>query len=274
MSRLSIYANSWIDLVFEGKNQAYGAFQLRQKSDETTLLAFCLGISFVAMLATIPMLISSFSPNHETEVLDPVFPTIQITNFKPNKPQTPVKLALPVTKKSADDETKKEGLIDPEIVKPIDANPDIAKNNEHPVKNNPDAGDNTGKGNNPDTRITTPTGTTQPTTTPTIPEDVLNTMITVDKRPEFPGGIVAFYNYIGENFEKLEVEETISVVVSFVIEKDGSMTDIKVLRSAAPSIDREAIRVLKSLRTKWKPGIKDGKPVRTEYKLPIKVKNS
>jgi protein TonB len=63
-----------------------------------------------------------------------------------------------------------------------------------------------------------------------------------------------------------------SVIVSFVIEKDGSMTDIKVLRNATPSIDREAIRVLKSLRIKWKPGIKNGKPVRTEYKLPIKVK--
>ena len=96
--------------------------------------------------------------------------------------------------------------------------------------------------------------------------------MTVDKLPEYPGGIQAFYTYIGTNFEKLEVEETISVIVAFVIEKDGSMTDIRVLRSAAPGIDREAIRVLKSSRTKWKPGIKDGKPVRTEYKLPIKVK--
>jgi len=50
------------------------------------------------------------------------------------------------------------------------------------------------------------------------------------------------------------------------------MTDIKVLRSATPTLDKEAIRVLKSIRTKWKPGIKDGQNVRTLYKLPIKVK--
>ena len=82
----------------------------------------------------------------------------------------------------------------------------------------------------------------------------------------------AFYTFIGDNFEKLEIEETVSVIVSFVIEKNGSMTDITVLRSASPSVDREAIRVLKSIKTKWKPGLKHGKPVRTEYKLPIKVK--
>lgn len=272
MSRLSIYANSWIDLVFEGKNQAYGAFQLRQKSDETTLLAFCLGISFVAMVATIPMLIASFSPNHQAEMGDPIFdaPILQITKFKPNKPQTPVKLALPVTKKKPSEVTNKEELINPTIVKPIDANTDIANTNEPPTRNNSETGEQANSGNNTNNVSTTTIGTTLTTTTGE--EEILNTTVTVDKLPEFPGGISAFYAFIGDNFEKLEIEETVSVIVSFVIEKNGSMTDITVLRSASPSIDREAIRVLKSLKTKWKPGLKHGKPVRTEYKLPIKVK--
>jgi TonB family protein len=274
MSRLSIYANSWIDLVFEGKNQAYGAFQLRRKSDETTLLAFCLGISLVAMLVAIPMIVSSFS-HRQTEIVAPVFefPNIHITKLKLNKPQTPKNLVLPVTKKKPDD-VKKTKLINPVIVKPIDANEHIAKPTEPTTTNNSDSGNTTNNGNNSNTGTTAPTGTTQPATPAAIPDETLNTTVTVDKVPEFPGGINAFYTYIGNNFEKLEVEETISVVVSFVIEKDGSMTDIKVLRSAAPSIDREALRVLKALRTKWKPGIKNGKPVRTEYKLPIKVKNN
>ncbi|WP_298224607.1 TonB family protein [Flavobacterium sp.] len=273
MSRLSIYANSWINLVFEGKNQAYGAFQLRQKSDETTLLAFCLGISLVAMVATIPMLVSSFSNTPQTVVVDPVydFPQLHITKLKIPPPKSPVKLVLPVTKKTPDDATKKKALINPTVVRSEGAHQDIAAHDEHPANNNQNSGTPANTGNNPDTG-TAPTGTTQPTATLPIPDDTLNTTVTVDKVPEFPGGINAFYGYIGENFEKLEIEETVSVVVSFVVEKDGSMTDIKVLRSAAPSIDREAIRVLKSLRTKWKPGLKNGKPVRTEYKLPIKVK--
>jgi len=272
MSRLSIYANSWIDLVFEGKNQAYGAFQLRQKSDETTLLAFCLGVSFVAMIATIPMLIASFSPNHQAEMGDPIFdaPTLHITNFKPNKPQTPVKSVLPVTKKTPSEVNKKEELINPVIVKPIEANTEIANTNEHPTRNNSEPGEQSNSGNNTNSVSTATIGTTLTTTTGE--EEILNTTVTVDKLPEFPGGISAFYTFIGNNFEKLEIEETVSVIVSFVIEKNGSMTDITVLRSASPSVDREAIRVLKSLKTKWKPGLKHGKPVRTEYKLPIKVK--
>lgn len=273
MSKLSIYANSWINLVFEGKNQKYGAFQLRQKSDETTLLAFCLGISFVAMLATIPMLVSSFTAHPENEIAEPIFENtiIHLTNFKPNQPKTAVKLAVPITKKKTDDVTKKEELIHPEIVKLEEANQNIAKHDEHVDKNDSSTGEVLGQNNN--SSLITPTGNekTNSSATTNIP-DVVNTTLTLDKLPEFPGGINAFYTFVGNNFEKLDIEETISVIVSFVIEKDGSMTDIKVLRKATPSIDREAIRVLKSLRTKWKPGIKNGKPVRTEYKLPIKVK--
>ena len=76
---------------------------------------------------------------------------------------------------------------------------------------------------------------------------------------------------MGNNFEKPEIEDiaTLRVYVSFVIEKDGSMTDIKVSRDPGYGLGREAIRVLKSLRTKWSPGIIDSKPVRTAYSLPI-----
>ena len=109
---------------------------------------------------------------------------------------------------------------------------------------------------------------------PIVPDtdESINTTVTVDKLPEFPGGLNALYSDIGNKFESLEVEETVTVHLSFVVEKDGSMTDIKVLRSATPSVDREAIRVLKSIRTKWKPGMKNGQRVRTLYRIPIKVK--
>jgi protein TonB len=70
----------------------------------------------------------------------------------------------------------------------------------------------------------------------------------------------------------MDETENSSVYVAFVIEKDGSMTDVKVLRNPGYGLGKEAIRVLKSLRTKWKPGIKDGQPVRTQFTLPIIVK--
>ncbi|MNE64501.1 Gram-negative bacterial tonB protein [compost metagenome] len=96
----------------------------------------------------------------------------------------------------------------------------------------------------------------------------------LDKQPEFPGGIAQFYKYVGNNFQRpeLDVEKTLRVYVSFVVEKDGSLTDIIVRNDPGYGMGKEAIRVLKSLKTKWAPGILDGKPVRTAYNLPITIK--
>ncbi|MBC8645308.1 energy transducer TonB [Flavobacterium lindanitolerans] len=61
------------------------------------------------------------------------------------------------------------------------------------------------------------------------------------------------------------------VFVYFVVEKDGTLTNIKVVRDPGYGLGAEAIRVLKSIKTKWKPGIQNDKPVRTAYNLPITV---
>ena len=271
MSKLSIYADSWINLVFEGRNKEYGAFKLRQKSDETTLLAFCLGLFLVATVISIPMLLNRFNPNDRAQTGETLYNLpIHLSDFKPNKPQTPIKMLLPIAKKQPSTAIHKKVLKDPEVVKPIDADPTIARHNEHPVTPNPNTEGTIGKGS-----VNPSTPTSQGTLTPTIPtpdNGEATPTFALDKLPEFPGGLDKFRTYIGENFENIDIDETISVIMSFVIEKDGSMTDIKVLRSSTPSIDKEAIRVLKALRTKWKPGIKNGQNVRTLYRLPIKVK--
>jgi hypothetical protein len=95
----------------------------------------------------------------------------------------------------------------------------------------------------------------------------------LDKLPEFPGGMNKFYTYVGNNFEKQEIDGggIIRVYVSFVIERDGSMTDIQVKKDPGYGLGKEAVRVLKSLKTKWTPGMIDSKPVRTAYNLPILV---
>lgn len=91
--------------------------------------------------------------------------------------------------------------------------------------------------------------------------------------PEFPGGINKFYNYIGKNFETPEVngESSIRIYVSFVVEKDGSMSNIQVKNDPGYGLGNEAVRVLKSMKTKWSPGMMGTKPVRTSYNLPITI---
>jgi TonB family protein len=96
--------------------------------------------------------------------------------------------------------------------------------------------------------------------------------MTVEKYPEFPGGIAALYKYIGEHLHypaiaRLEGIEG-RVTLRFVVEKDGSVSDIQVLRGFYVACDVEAVRVVKSL-PKFTPGIQYGKPVRTFFTIPI-----
>ena len=95
---------------------------------------------------------------------------------------------------------------------------------------------------------------------------------TIEKKPEFPGGMEAFFKYIGNNYKTPKVSNLSGkIYINFVIEKDGAMSNIKVLRSSDKNLEREAIRVLKSLKVKWAPGYKDGEKMRTLYTLPIKL---
>ena len=93
----------------------------------------------------------------------------------------------------------------------------------------------------------------------------------VEQRPEFPGGLQAFYEFIGKNYRVPKVKSLKGkVFVQFVIEKDGSVTDIKVVRDLGHGTAKEAIRVLKK-SPKWTPGVQKGKNVRVMFSLPINI---
>ena len=96
--------------------------------------------------------------------------------------------------------------------------------------------------------------------------------VIVENKPEYPGGDAALMKYISENikYPVIAQENGIQgrVICPFVVNKDGSIVDITVVRGVDPSLDKEAIRVIKSMPT-WKPGKQRGKPVRVKYTLPI-----
>jgi protein TonB len=94
----------------------------------------------------------------------------------------------------------------------------------------------------------------------------------IDVKPEFIGGISEFYKYVGNNYKIPDVKGLSGkVYVTFIIEKDGSLSDIKILRDIGHDTGKEALRVL-SVCPKWKPGEQNGKPVRVLYSLPIAIK--
>jgi len=97
--------------------------------------------------------------------------------------------------------------------------------------------------------------------------------VVVETMPEFKGGNENLFSYIGKNVEypKQAKEDEIEgmVIVSFVVEKDGSISNPKVLRGAHPLLDEEALRLVSSMPL-WKPGLQRGEPVRVQFNLPIR----
>jgi protein TonB len=276
MSNVSIYDKNWMELVFEGKNKAYGAYQLRRDNSRTTLMAFLLGILLFASIAGVIILVSSFTT---ADVINKPLPdVIRVTKVYLNPKKIEPKKKVVVLHQNK--EQVKEKVISKDLV-----NPTIVKKEDHPE----DITENKNiKEHQPETDIKGTTGVGPATLIPSdgadggkgkgVVErkdgDDVNKTTELDVMPEFPGGIKEFQKYISRNIDKPEIDESkesITAIVSFVIEKDGGLSDIKVLRSNDADLERAAVKVLRSLHTKWKPGIKDGVFVRTLYIQPIRI---
>ena len=269
MSKLNINKNEWLELVFEGKNKEYGAYQLRQEDGKTTMKAFFTAIALISVIALLPVLLSSFT--HKPVIVEtPTICNFPITpvNLPPKKEEAKKEEA---TIKKTEPKAPKVNAI-PVVVKKEDA-PKIEVPKTEPTNNNPTTNTTTtGTKVGPETgNIYTGGVTTIPVELPTneaLPSGIL------DKSPNFPGGINEFLKTVGKKFitPELDEEKTIKILVFFVVERDGTLSNITVPKNPGFDLDTEAIRVLKSIKTKWEPGIYKGKPVRTSYSLPIIVK--
>ncbi|MTH17175.1 energy transducer TonB [Flavobacterium sp. LC2016-01] len=271
MSKSSIYESKWINLVFENKNKEYGAYQLRQENSRTTINALFIALLLIAALGSVSMLINKFRTHEAAGPITTLPDPIVIVNVDPLvKPKTEETVAPPVQKPAVTEPITSAQLTNPVVSRTEEAVQEIATNTENtPVVDNATPGDGTitnaipGSGNTGGEAISEP---------PVINDPLPPTAL--DKMPGFPGGMDKFYSYVGNNFKRpeLDTEMTLKVYVSFVIERDGSITDIMVQKDPGYGMGKEAIRVLKSLKTKWTPGILNGKPVRTAYNLPITIK--
>lgn len=94
----------------------------------------------------------------------------------------------------------------------------------------------------------------------------------VEQMPMFPGGDAALMEYLSSNIhypaEAAKKGIQGRIVVGFIVERDGSLSDVHVFRSVDPALDREAIRVIKSM-PKWQPGKQNGNTVRVKYQVPV-----
>lgn len=253
----SVVAPTRNELVFAGKNKSYGAFELRRIHNRTVAIALFISATAFALTISAPAIIDWLKSGEE-EVVAPVDitavdltppPPIDETEPPPPPPPPPVmetvKFTPPVV---TDDEV-------------IDEPPPVQ------TEETPQISTETQEGTGGDEIIV-------PTEGDALGED--NTVYTfVEQKPEFPGGDAAMISFIQKNvrYPQVEKESGISgtVYVEFTVNKQGEISDVTIKRgvSGGPNLDKEALRVVKSMPN-WNPGKQNGRPVIVRFTIPIK----
>ncbi|RYZ99659.1 MAG: energy transducer TonB [Sphingobacteriaceae bacterium] len=262
ISKFDLHRNEWLDLVFANRNKEYGAYELRQHSADNTVKA--MGITFLSITAAVIAGSILLKPSN---IVAPVLPDLvtitEVTTIIPPKKEevkqpesatsarstkflVPVVTSDPVTE-IPPDITKIEGAVGP--VTNDDPNSIILDNLPEAVS--------TGKG--------------EAEALPKIDNTIYN-KAGVDVMPEPDGGANGWRKFLEKNLRypsmATDAGKSGKVWVSFVVEKDGQISNVKVDQGAGYGMDEEALRVLK-LSKKWKPGLQRGEPVRVKYTLPL-----
>lgn len=269
MSKLNIYDTRWLDIVFEGRNKEYGAYQLRAENPKTTIKALFSGIFLLGSAIAIPIVLNSTHKKDDVAICNlPLAEPLTLVEVKLNEQLREAAAPKQETETPVGKQIKYTKLVP---VTKANAATDIPTNRE--VENAIISTVTTeGEGTTSNTSITT-TAPSNGTGTGTDDGNTIRNTVELEALPEFPGGMGEFLNAVGKRFKTPELEElkTLKVLVFFVIEKDGTLSNIRVTRDPGYGLGKEAIRVLNSIKTKWTPGYKNGHPVRTAYNLPITV---
>jgi len=261
--KLDLLKNQWLEIVFEGRNKVYGAYDLRKSITKNTTRAFIIGAIIFTILVSIPNLMRLLPEKTDDMTLDTKITAVKLP---PKKEKPKENLPPPPPPPPKVDQVK---FVKPVVAKAEEVVEEIVVIKEIKDKN---IGKETIKGD-PDAVLTVePVGKG---VAAVVEEDntVYNTA-GIEVKPDFPGGIQKFYDFVGKNYQTPEEEGLKGkVYVTFVVEKDGSLTDIKVLRDIGYGTGKEAIRVLNKC-PRWTPGEQNGKKVRCTYSLPISIQSA
>jgi protein TonB len=265
ISKFDLCKPEWLELVFAKRNKEYGAYYLRQHYAENMVKA--MGITFVSIAgaALLTGVLIGVKPTvktvlHETVVelknlQPPVPPKEEIKKPETAKPTPPVKttkyVPMVVTDKPVTEEPPTLTELKGSEVGPVS------------IKD---------PGNGPAVIVIDKGGTGIGTGETTVAKPDESIHFGADVMPEPYGGAAGWNKFLQKNlrYPPEAIDKNISgkVFVSFVVEKDGQLSNIKVDRGAGFGMDEEAARVLK-LSKAWKPGMQNGQPVRVRYTLPI-----
>ena len=272
MAKIDLIDNGWVDLVFEGKNQAYGAYQLRKNTGVRNLKALItmfIGFAIIAAIVIAKVSIENYIASQNAAI------------------EADVELQSLAEKKEAKVEKKDEPEVEKIEVERVKSSvaftvPEIKKDNEvkeeQEMKSQEELQEtNTAIGafnveGNDETAgevLKAKEVIAEPE-----PPKVEETKVfdVVEQMPSFPGGQGALMSWLGSNIKYPVVAEENgiqgNVVIQFYVEIDGSITDPTVSKSVDPSLDKEALRMVRSM-PKWNPAKKNGEVVRSQQTITI-----
>ena len=272
MAKIDLISRDWTEMVFEGRNKEYGAYRLRKNAGKRNLyslitifiaaLAIWGGISLVKFVESRTKSVAQTSvaelsalnqPKKKAEVKQQKKVKLEQPEKVVERVKSSVKFTAPVIKK--DDEVKPEDELktQDELMSTKTAIGALD------VKGNDDANGEV---------LKLKEAVAQPEPKP----DVEKVFDVVEQMPSFPGGPSALMEWLSNNVKYPVVAQENGVqgrvVVSFVVERDGSITDVKVVRGVDPSLDKEASRVVRAM-PRWIPGKQNGSAVRVKYNVPV-----
>ncbi|GAA3947442.1 TonB family protein [Hymenobacter algoricola] len=269
MDNTQLARASFDDIVFEGRNKAYGAYVLRRLYGSHVTRALLIAVAIFAILVSFPLIARMFSDNEIKQddkmlKVNELMEAPPLDETKPPPPPPPpeappppppklstIKFTPPVVKK--DEEIKKvEEIPDQEELKDKTVATVTVKGN---TDNAADLSGLEGKGNE------------------VVAEVVENKVYTyVEQMPVFPGGQEALLKYIAQNikYPALALRNQVEgkVFIAFVVGPDGQVSDVKIQKGIGAGCDEEASRVIKNL-PKFAPGKQNGRAVSVSYTVPV-----
>jgi protein TonB len=274
MSKLDLISNDWTDLVFDGRNQAYGAYQLRRNTSKRNIWAMVF-VAAVAALAYIGL--SAYNSYQEAQKAR--FEAEMEASLLEQKKEAKVerKAEAPKVEKAQVVERVKSSIAftPPVIKKDSEVRPeDELKSQEELLQTKTAIGSFDVKGNDEGAEVLKAKEIiVQEAEKPK--EEETKVFDVVEQMPSFPGGMGALMQYLSSHIKYPVVAEENGiqgrVICTFIVERDGSITDTRVARSVDPSLDKEAVRVINSM-PRWIPGKQNGTACRVKFTLPVTFK--
>ena len=276
---VDLTSQEWRELVFEGRNKDFGAYKMREASPARHTRAVVMVVIAVAIILVLLILSVTgvFSKPEEEQITTA---TVQEITAMDNQEEEIIEeeeeiFQLPEPEEiiAPEEVANQQQVTDLLIVEDDKIEEDKqVKNTEDVLENEAALGavDITEGTNDLNKVIVKEEVIAAP-----VVEDEPVSIAMVEQKPEFPGGEAAMYKWLGDNivYPSAASEEGVQgrVVGEFVVGKDGSITNVRVVRPRHPALDKEALRVVKAM-PKWVPGRNNGQPVKVTYTLPVTFK--